>query len=57
VPKASRQIASDKTAFEIRNQLLSLAEDYERLAAMLEDIDATNIAIEGATISFRPRRT
>ena len=52
-----RQIASDKTAFEIRNQLLSLAEDYEHLAAMLEDIDATNVAIERATIPFRRPRT
>jgi hypothetical protein len=41
-----RNIASDKAAFEIRNQLLQIADDYERLAAMLGDVDATNAAIE-----------
>ena len=35
-----RRIADDKTAREIRNQMLTLADDYERLATMLEDIDA-----------------
>ena len=40
-----RNIASDKTALAIRDQLLQLAEDYERLAAMLDDVDATNAAM------------
>jgi len=44
--KGLRQIASDKSALGIRNQLLTLAEDYERLASMLEDIDATNVAMK-----------
>ena len=41
-----RNLASDKTAFAICDQLLSIAEQYDRLAAMLEDIDATNVAME-----------
>ena len=41
-----RNIASDKTAFAIRDQLLQIAEDYERLAAILDEVDATNSAME-----------
>jgi hypothetical protein len=37
--KGLRSIASDETTREIRNQLLTIAKDYERLAAMLEDIE------------------
>jgi len=40
-----RNIASDKTALAIRDQLLQIAGDYERLAAMLDDVDATNAAM------------
>ena len=41
-----RNIASDKAASEIRNQLLQIADDYERLAAILDDVDATDAALE-----------
>ena len=41
-----RSIARDKTALEIRDQLLQIAEDYERLAAILDDVDATNATME-----------
>jgi len=44
--KGLRSIASDETTREIRNQLLTIANDYDRLAAMLEDIDATNITTQ-----------
>jgi hypothetical protein len=40
-----RHIASGKTALAIRDQLLQIAKDYERLAAMLDDVDATNAAM------------
>lgn len=40
-----RSIARDKTALEIRDQLLQIAEDYERLAAILDDVD-TNATME-----------
>ena len=43
-----RNLASDKTHFAIRNHLLSIAEQYDSLAAMLEDIDSTNVAMERA---------
>ena len=39
-----RSIARDKTASEIRVALLKLADDYERLATILEDIAASNDA-------------
>ena len=52
-----RRIADDKTAREIRNHLLSLADTYERLATTLEDIDATNFAIEtGAALAISSDR-
>jgi hypothetical protein len=41
-----RNIAGDKTALAIRDQLLQIAEDYERLAAILDEVDATNSAME-----------
>ena len=41
-----RNIASDKTAFAIRDQLLQIAKNYERLAAILDDVAATNAAME-----------
>jgi len=52
-----RNIASDTTNFAIRNHLLSIAERYDRLAAMLEDIDATNVAMERAAAMTAPRTT
>jgi hypothetical protein len=52
-----RNLASDKTNFAIRNHLLSIAEQYDRLAAMLEDIDATNVATERATAMTPPKTT
>ena len=44
--KGLRNIANDKTAFAIRDPLIRIADDYERLAIMLEDIDATNVTLK-----------
>ena len=52
-----RNLASDKTNLGIRNHLLSIAEQYDRLAAMLEDIDATNVAMERAAAMTSPKTT
>ena len=56
-----RNLASDKTAFAIRDRLLSIAEQYDRLAAMLEGIDAKNVAVERAAamtlLSYKPPRS
>lgn len=41
-----RQIASDRSPLGIRNHLLTVAEEYERQASLLEDIDATNVAMK-----------
>jgi hypothetical protein len=41
-----RNIARDKTAFEIRRHLVQIADDYEHLAAILEEVDVTNAAIK-----------
>jgi hypothetical protein len=37
-----RTIAGDKTALEIKHQLLKLAEDYERMATSADAVDKTN---------------
>ena len=56
-----RNLASDKTAFAIRDRLLSIAEQYDSLAAMLEGIDAKNVAVERAAamtlLSYKPPRS
>ena len=56
-----RNLASDKTVFAIRDRLLSIAEQYDRLATMLEDIDGTSVAIERAAamtlLSYKPPRS
>jgi hypothetical protein len=49
-----RNLANDKTAFAIRDQLLLIAEQYDRLAAMLEDIDATNVTMERSAALVLP---
>ena len=37
-----RTIADDKTALEIKHQLLKLADDYDRMAVSAETVDRTN---------------
>ena len=46
-----RTIASDKAALDVRNQLLALAEDYERLAFTHDAMDAMSMAMERAATS------
>jgi hypothetical protein len=43
-----RTIAGDKTALEIKHQLLKLADDYERMAASAEAVDKTNRMLQRA---------
>jgi hypothetical protein len=56
-----RNLASDKTVLAIRDRLLSIAEQYDRLATMLEGIDGTSVAIERAAamtlLSYKPPRS
>ena len=52
-----RNLASDKNNFAIRSHLFSIAEQYDCLAAMLEDIDATNVAMERAAAITAPKTT
>ena len=52
-----RNLASDKTHFAIRDHVLSIAEQYDHLAVMLEDIDTTNVAMERAAAMTAPKTT
>ena len=52
--KGLRDTASNKSARGIRDQLLAIADTYERLAGELEAIDATNVAIEQAAALAMP---
>ena len=43
-----RTIAEDKTALEIKHQLLKLAGDYERMAVSADAVDKTNKMLQRA---------
>jgi len=52
-----RTLAADKTNFAIRNHLVAIAEQYERLAGILEDIDATNVVMARTAAMTPPKTT
>jgi hypothetical protein len=52
-----RNLASNKSHSAIRDHLLSIADQYDRLAAMLVDIDATNVAVDRAAAMTPPKTT